>query len=139
MLLKSIDRNGYKIFLIIIFFFSGCKDNAYINNRLKNKIDCLSYIPTSKNSLDLELLKLYEFKNSCPYKLSLDYKSSIVCNSSFNAPTKATTAFPNSFIRLEVKKGFNVVYSYYKDLTDKPDLGDLEDAFNRLKSDILKN
>jgi hypothetical protein len=140
MLLKSIDRSVYKFFVIFIaLLFGGCKDNVYVNNNLKDKINCLSYIPVSKNSLDLGLLKLYKFNSNCPYKLNLEYKDSIACNSSFNAPTKATTAFPNSYIKLEVKNGFKIVYSYYKDLTSKPDLDDLEDAFDRLKEDILKN
>ncbi len=120
----------------------GCEKDAeitfYDKNLKSNKISCLSFIP--KNSpLDKELSKLYNFNQKCPYRLELSYKSNIVCNSPYNAAQKATSEFPNAYITLEVKKGFSLEYSYYKDLTHKPTSNDLKEAFERLKEDILKN
>jgi hypothetical protein len=135
--LKSIAQIAFS--LLIAAFFAGCDDGAYINFYDKNhtKIDCLSYIPANSNKLDTKLAKLYNFNQNCKYKLQLEYSGGIVCNSSYNAPTKATTNFPNAYIRLEVKDGFKTYYSYYKDLNSNPDTSDLERAFDRLQDDIL--
>jgi len=120
----------------------GCEKKAeitfYDKSLKSNKISCLSFIPKD-TLLDKELSKLYHFNQNCPYRLELSYKSNIVCNSPYNAPQKATSEFPNAFIALEVKKGFSLEYSYYKDLTHKPTIDDLKDGFKRLKKDILKN
>jgi len=132
--LKSIVQIAFST-----LFFTACDDGAYVNFYDKNhtKIDCLNYIPSNKNELDNKLSKLYNFDKKCKYKLNLEYTAGIVCNSSFNAPKKTTTNFPNSYIRLEVKDGFKTYYSYYKDLTSSPDIDDLENAFDRLKEDLL--
>jgi hypothetical protein len=137
MLLKSIVQIAFSV--AVASFFSGCDDGAYVNFYDKNrtKIDCLSYMPATKAKLDAKLAKLYSFDNNCRYKLKLEYSGGIVCNSSYNAPTKATTNFPSAYIRLEVKDGFKTFYSYYKDLTSNPDSDDLESAFERLQDDIL--
>ena len=120
----------------------GCEKDAqitYYDKNLKtNKIDCLSFVPRD-NPLDKALMKEYKFTTNCPYRLELSYKSGIVCNSPYNAPQKATTNFPSAFITLQVKKGFGLEYSYYRDLNGKPTIDDVKEGFDRLKSDILKN
>jgi len=137
-------RLPLKIFVPIVYsvLLSSCDKDAqvtfYDKSLKNNKITCLSFIPKD-NPLDKELTKLYNFNQNCPYRLELSYKSNIVCNSPYNAPQKAITEFPNAFITLEVKKGFSLEYSYYKDLTHKPTIDDLKDGFERLKKDILKN
>jgi len=133
----------YKTLLIIsIFFLSACDKRAQVvmyDKSLKtNKLKCLSFLPVNNTKLEQNLKKMYNFNNNCPNRLELDYKSGIKCNSSYNAPQKATTNFPSAYIKLEVKNGFSLKYSYYKDLTHKPDVSDLKDAFNQLKDDILK-
>ncbi len=126
----------------IALLLSACDDGAYVNyydKSLKNhKLECLSYIPSSNNALDKKLLTLYKFDKNCKYTLVLSYKTGIVCHSPYNVPSKVNSNFPSAFIELDVKKGFKTVYSYYKDLTSKPDTGDLENAFERLREDILK-
>jgi len=137
-------RLPLKIFALSVcsILLIGCDKDAeitfYDKSLKSNKISCLSFIPKD-NPLDKELTKLYNFNQNCPYRLELSYKSNIVCNSPYNAPQKATTEFPNAFITLEVKKGFSLEYSYYKDLTHKPTIDDLKDGFKKLKEDILKN
>jgi hypothetical protein len=145
MLLKSIVQREFKFLLFVfltIFSLNGCKSDAQVNfydKSLKNnKLNCLSFTPQNNTKLEQKLKSLYKFDPNCPNRLELSYKSNIVCNSSYNAPQKATSTFPNAYLKLEVKKGFNLEYSYYIDLTSKPTTSDIEDAFNRLKKDILK-
>ncbi len=120
---------------------TACDDGSYVNfynkNLKEHKISCLSYIPASNGKLDKALQKLYKFSKNCPYRVELSYKSDIVCHSPYNVPQKVNSNFPSAYIKLEVKKGFKLQYSYYKDLTSKPDTDDLKTAFERLKRDIL--
>jgi len=135
--------NAQSVFSIcFVLFLSSCNDsstliNFYDKSLKNNKIRCLSYIPTSNKKLDKYLTKLYKFTKNCPYTLELSYKSNIVCNSPYNVAKKVNSNFPSAYIKLEVRKGFKLKYSYYKDLTHKANLTDLQDAFKRLKDDIL--
>jgi hypothetical protein len=131
--LKSIALTVFSI-----LSFTACDRDAQVNfyDKSIKRLPCLSF--TAQDSkLDKELLKLYKFDKECRYKLYLEYKSDIVCNSSFNAPRKSFSNFPTAYIKLEVKDGFRLIYSYYKDLTDRPDRDDLKNGFLRLKSDLL--
>ena len=138
-----LKSNAQSVFSICFtLFFSACNDSsAFVNfydKSLKDKrLKCISYIPASNKDLDLELLKLYKFSKKCPYTLELSYKNNIVCNSPYNVPQKVNSNFPSAYIKLEVRKGFKLEYSYYKDLTHKTNLSDLKEAFERLKDDIL--
>ena len=127
--------------LTLIFLLSGCSDDAQVNyydKSLKsNKLKCISYTPESNNTLDIELSKLYKFNKNCQNRLNLSYKSGIVCHSPYNVARKVNSNFPSAYITLEVRSGFKLRYSYYKDLTGKATISDLKDAFNRLKEDIL--
>ncbi len=140
--LKSIDQRGYSLLLFITLFFTACSKKeqvTFYDKSLKTKkLDCLSFEPTKNSKLEKKLKSLYKFNKSCKNRLTLSYKSKIVCNSPYNAPQKATTNFPSAYINLEVKRGFSMLYSYYIDLTHKPKVEDIEYGFNRLKSDILK-
>jgi len=142
--LKSTDQKEFKFifFVILIFSLSGCKNDAQINfynkKLKKNKLKCLKFIPQKNDKLENALSKLYKFDKSCPNILTLSYKSDIKCNSRFNTPQKTTSNFPNAYLTLEVRTGFNPQYSYYIDLTSKPTKSDIEDAFDRLKEDILE-
>ena len=140
--LKSIDLKGFKALLILFaLLLSGCGSDAQINfydKSLKSKkLNCLNFNSSSKGELEEYLKTLYKFDNSCKNTLSISYKSDIVCKSSYNAPIKATSNFPNSYLTLEVKRGFKLLYSYYIDLNHKPTKSDVKEAFSRLKDDIL--
>jgi hypothetical protein len=134
----------FKTLLILsaILFLTACDKKAqvvmYDKSLKNNKLKCLGLAYYSGSKLEQELKKLYKFSDNCPYKLELSYKAGIVCNSRYNVPQKVTSNFPTAYIKLEVTKGLGLEYSYYKDLTHKPDISDLKDAFNQLKDDILK-
>ena len=133
-------QSVFSLFALILLI-SGCSDDAQINyydKSLKSqKLKCISYTPESNNTLDLELTKLYKFNKNCLNRLSLSYKSGIVCHSPYNVARKVNSNFPSAYITLEVRTGFKLRYSYYKDLTGKATINDLKDAFKRLKEDIL--
>jgi len=119
---------------------TACDDsNVYVNFYDKSimKLSCLSLDNSLKPYKEL-LSKEYHFKQNCPYKLILASATNIVCKSPFNAITKTTTNFPSSYIELDIKKGIDLIYSYYKDLTHKATKDDIEDGFKRLKRDILE-
>ncbi len=141
--LKSIDQIGFKTLIITtLIIFTSCSKKeqvTFYDKSLKSKkLTCLSFNPIKSGKLEKKLSSLYKFDKNCKNILNLSYKSQIVCNSPYNAPQKTTTNFPNAYLNLEVKRGFNLLYSYYIDLTRKPSASDVEDAFNRLKEDILK-
>jgi hypothetical protein len=82
------------------------------------------------------LRKLYGFRTECPYLLRVTTREGIVCRSNGNAPIKATSNFPSAYLRMELRHGMKLLYSYYIDLTDVPGASDIEAAFERLKQDI---
>ena len=128
--------------LILSVLLAGCNNNSaitrfYDKTLKKEKLACISYTPESNNTLNLELTKLYSFNKNCPNKLTLTYKSNIVCNSPYNKDKKLSGDFPTAYITLEVRSNFKLRYSYYKDLTSSAKISDLKDAFDRLKEDIL--
>ncbi len=136
--LKIFVQTVFSILFIAILSSCNKAEITYYNKKLKsNKIACLSYSPKSRVLLDNSLESMYSFKSNCRYKLELSYKSDIVCNSPYNYSQKTTTNFPSAYLNLEVKKGFNLEYSYYIDLTQKPTVNDLKKAFDRLRVDIL--
>jgi len=45
--------------------------------------------------------------------------------------------FPTSFIKLNVRKGLDAIYSYYQDLYDNIEPDDIDRGFKRLKNDLL--
>ncbi len=126
--------------IVCSFFITACDDsNVYVNfyDKSIQKLPCLSLDDSLQDYKEL-LSKEYHFKQNCPYKLILASANNIVCKSPFNASTKATTNFPSSYIELDVKKNFQLIYSYYKDLTHKTTKDDISDGFERLKRDILE-
>jgi len=121
-------------------FITACEDkNVYVSFYDKNikKVPCLS-LDDSLKPFQKTLAKEYKFQKSCPFRLVLASATNIVCKSPFNASTKTTTNFPSSYVELDIKKGIDLIYSYYKDLTHKTTKDDIEDGFKRLKRDILE-
>ena len=110
------------------------------NSSLETPISCLNLnILDQEDELVKHLNQFYKFKKSCNYRLTLTYKQDIVCNSSYNVGLKSTGKFPKSFLKLEVRKGLKVLYSYYVDLYSNADSDDVEEGFLRLKNDLLLN
>ena len=130
-----------KVSLVSLLFLIGCSDNATVVKYKKNPmpLKCLRLVVFPPDKLLSETLtKLYDFQDKCPYELQASRKSGIVCNSNQNADKKALSNFPSSFIRLDVYKTRQPIYSYYKDLTCKATQKDIEIAFKRLSKDLLQ-
>lgn len=128
---------------IVLFAVLAQRDDGsvmvhyYDKTLRKHKINCLSYtIEPENRKLEERLKRLYHFRESCPYRLKVTYKNGIHCNSSGNAAKEASGAFPSAFIELELRRGLDLKYSYYRDLKEAADAEDLEDAFERFSSDL---
>jgi len=126
---------------VILLFLGGCEKKAMVNiydRSLK------SHPPTClklhKYSLDPEMKKslesVYTFTEDCPWRLTVESQKNIHCNSNQNSQQKALTAFPNSFLRMDIRRGMRSVYSYYIDLTSAADSGDVERGFLRISDDL---
>ncbi len=104
------------------------------------KIPCLSLsIFPPDSALENALKTRYDFHNDCPWILAVKTKDNIHCNSNQNSDKKALTAFPNSFLRMEVRKGFSLKYSYYVDLTKSADSDDVLEGFEKIFDDLNIN
>jgi len=132
-----------KLYLILsLLLISACtekpKAKVHINKTLTLPLTCMKLHSIGIEKEFLHTLKrLYNFNENCMYTLTLSYKKDIVCNSSYNAMTKSTGKFPKSFLKLELRKGLDVQYSYYIDLLDNVNSDDVVRGFERLKNDIL--
>lgn len=128
--------------LFIILIFSGCEEKmkpvVTISPKLQLPIKCmgLSSINIDKNILTL-FKDLYKFDESCPFGLSISYKKDIVCNSRHNIQMKSVSRFPKSYLKLEVRRGIDMQYTYYKDLYNNVDEDDMIEGFRRLREDLL--
>jgi hypothetical protein len=131
----------YLLFFTLIFFVA-CEEKAKpkvtIDSDLSLPISCikLNTLGVDKELMD-SLKKLYAFNDACPLTLSLSSKKDIVCNSTNNMMSKNMGKFPKSFIKLELRKGIKLRYSYYVDLYANVDEDDVEEGFIRLKKDLL--
>ncbi len=82
------------------------------------------------------LRRAYRFDPSCPYRLEVSGKSNIHCTSNQNSDRKALSAFPSSFLRMEIRRGMRLLYSYYIDLTRPAGADDALRAFDRIRQDL---
>jgi len=126
----------------MLLLFTACEEKRKpvisVDTNVQLPLNCLKLNPLeSEKSFESTLKKLYNFKVKCPHQLTLSYKKDIVCNSGYNASGQSLGKFPKSFLKLEVRKGLRVEYSYYIDLLDNVENDDIEEGFDRLKKDIL--
>jgi hypothetical protein len=127
--------------LLALLLLHGCGRKAqrtfYDKESAHKPIDCLKLNVTPPDaSMQRTMKKLYHFTTACPYTLTLSYKSGIVCNSHYNAQTKALGKMPSSYLNLEVRRGFRLLYSYYIDLDHKPDSSDIQEGFEAVQEDL---
>jgi len=126
---------------IMALFLTACNDKSvvtvYDKSVSNTPIKCLSLqvVPEDK-AMRKTLLSLYPFSEGCTQRLSVSYKSGIVCNSAYNAPQKALSNFPNSYLNMEIRRGLSLQYSYYIDLDHKPDASDIRKGFEKIKDDL---
>ena len=128
----------------LLLFLTACQEKAkpviIKSSTVETPLSCLNLpIINKEDKLLQHLNTLYAFKSNCSYTLTLSYKKDITCNSTQNIGLKTMGKFPRSFIKLEVRKGLTVVYSYYVDLYSNIDNNDIEEGFAYLKNDLIKD
>jgi hypothetical protein len=135
----------FKILILIglSILFISCQKRAKAvvikSPKLKTPISCmaLSEVGVEKGFLN-KLRKMYDFNQSCSNRLYISYKRDITCNSSYNAVMKNTHGFPKSYLKFELKRGLDTLYSYYIDLYNNVDIDDIENEFKIVRDDLLK-
>lgn len=138
-------KNTY--FITLLFFtllsFTACEEKAkpriFVEPKLTVPITCMKLNRLGADEALVERLeKLYAFSDSCNLTLTLSTKKDIVCNSPQNAMAKASGKFPRSYLKLKLREGMELQYSYYVDLYSNVDEDDLEEGFERLKKDLIE-
>ena len=129
------------ILLTALLFLTACDDKAMVNIYKKEitetPVTCMKLRVSPEDSTITKRLKdRYHFDENCDLTLEVSYKSGIVCNSSYNAAQKTLGTFPSSYLKMELRRGMALQYSYYIDLTSKPTEGDVDSGFDRLEKDI---
>lgn len=132
----------YTLFAITtLLLITACDDKAmvtiYKKKITQHPISCMKLNVFPEEPMIIQTLKKrYHFNEDCDLTLDVSYKSGIKCNSRFNVATKTTTNFPNSYLKMELRRGFSLQYSYYIDLTKKPNVDDVNSGFDRLEKDL---
>ena len=132
--------NIYTILGICLLLAAGCGERGKVTlydkeiKHIEPKCVRLTIWPS-----DPKLRKIVEHlvrieDLDCPYGLEISTKTSIHCNSAFNAPLKSTSNFPDSFLRIDLRKGMRVLADYYIDLTEPPDENDIENAIEQMQN-----
>jgi len=137
---KSILAVAVAIILLAIFARrdDGSVMVHYYDKGIKSaKLECLSYtlFPRS-DAMEKVLKRDYRFDGACPYRLEISYKDGIHCNTTQNAAREAIGDFPNSYMKIELKRGFDLLYSYYRDLKGSATVDDLKEGLERVSSDL---
>jgi hypothetical protein len=139
-------RLGFRVGVLGIFvalMSTGCEDKSIVRIDdpmiMNHPPECLALEPIWQDpDYEKALRKIFPFDPKCPYRLAVELKDNIHCNSNQNSDRKALSAFPNSYLRMEIRHGMRTVYSYYIDLTQKADFSDIEDGISRIKKDLFK-
>ena len=129
------------IVLAALLLLAACDDKAivtiYKKGITQTPISCMKLNIFPKESMISSTLNTrYRFSDNCALTLEVSHKSGIKCNSRFNVATKTTTNFPNSYLKMELRRGMTLQYSYYIDLTKKPTEDDVNSGFDRLEKDL---
>ncbi len=127
--------------LLLPFLFTGCQDRSYVKvydkNLSRTSLPCLALrVFPPDPAAQRTLRELYPFRGDCPYTLQVATKAGIHCNSNTNVPMKVTSNFPSAYLRMELRRGMKLLYSYYIDLTEAPGPSEIEAAFRRLERDV---
>ena len=139
-------RTSHALFFagLTLLLLNGCEDKAMVNvydkSILKSPPSCLtlSVIPPDA-AIEKAIRDRFAFADTCPWRLDVSYKSNIHCTSNQNSNRKALSAFPSSYVRLEIRKGMKLAYSYYVDLTQQADADDASRAMSRVLSDLFED
>jgi len=132
------------IIAILAIISVGCGDDGSIvvikdDNITHNTPPCLSLeIYPYSTGFEKVVKKSVSIEKNCRYRMQISTAESIHCNSSFNAPLKSTSNFPNAYLRIELRRGMDILATYYKDFTSPPDEDDLKKALQKLRSAGVK-
>ncbi len=131
--------------LLGIFSLLGCQEQKplihwYHQKSLKEKpVTCLALQLPQENPLILQTLQsLYTFEPTCHDRLEVSFKEGIVCNSQKNASASALGHFPHSYLKMELHRGFSLLYSYYIDLPQSVEPSDVKEGFLQVKHDLFQ-
>ncbi|MBU1928045.1 hypothetical protein KKG77_03500 [bacterium] len=83
------------------------------------------------------LQSLYIFDTNCSYRLEVEMKSGITCNSNQNYQKKTLGEFPTSYLKIQITENKKLQYSYYRDLKEEVKVSDVERALKRINEDLL--
>jgi len=130
------------LFISLLLLFTACSDDSISQildkKAIESKIECMDLVVFPPHDMiNKKLNQLYKFKNDCKYQLIVSYKASIVCNSNQNFDKKAM-GMAKSYIRFELKQNNKLIYRYFKDLKNNLSDADVQNAFKKLKSVLLK-
>jgi hypothetical protein len=126
---------------IALLLLTACDDKAlvtiYKKQITQTLIRCIKLNVFPPEPMISDTLKArYSFGDDCDLMLDVSYKSGIKCNSRFNVAAKTTSKFPNSYLKMELRRGLSLQYSYYIDLTKKPTKADVNSGFDRIEEDL---
>jgi len=129
------------ILSLVLFLLTACDDKAmvtiYKKKITQTPLTCMKLrLFPEEPMISRTLRERYHFSNNCDLTLEVSYQSGIKCNSRFNVATKVTTNFPSSYLKMELRQGMVLQYSYYIDLTRKPTESDVNRGFDRIEKDI---
>ena len=111
--------------------------HVYDKQILSTPVRCMKLvISPPQQQIEQTMRRLYDFDPSCPLQLTVSHKSGITCNSTFNVQSKAVNGFPSSYLNMELRRGFSLLYSYYIDLDENVTSADLDAGFSRMKEDL---
>jgi len=147
--IRSVDMKEAIIFLgvlagLVAFLVLGSgEDNAIVTRDeaalAQHPPRCLSLRVYPENSaIGSALRELYAFDADCPWRLEVSWKSNIHCTSNQNSERKALSAFPDSFLRMEIRRGMALLYTYYIDLPRPADVEDAVRGFKRVRKDLFE-
>jgi hypothetical protein len=121
---------------------SACSDDFTVNIYNKKitqiKIPCMKLVVFPPNEkIESYLDSLYTFDTNCSYRLEVDTKSGITCNSNQNYQKKALEEFPTSYLKMQIKESSKLQYSYYKDIREEVEVSDVKEAIKRISEDLV--
>ncbi|OQX73389.1 MAG: hypothetical protein B6D59_05710 [Campylobacteraceae bacterium 4484_4] len=127
----------FALLLLLFWTVIGCgpkPTTRLYDEAAAEKITCLNLRITPPNpKWERFMQRLYPFDPSCKTMLEITTKCGIVCNSNQNAPRKNLSAFPDSYLRMEVSDGLHPIYSYYLDLQGEADEKELGRGWENIK------
>ena len=129
------------ILLPLWLILLGCDEkpmvNVYHKEILKTPPTCLALqVVPSNPTVTKTLQKMYAFTPLCDYRLDVSFKEGIHCNSTQNAASSALGHFPHSYLKMEIRKGFSLQYSYYIDLSETVSANDVKKGFSKINDDL---